>query len=283
MSDGWYVSRGGEVFGPYTWDRVLEHAHAGLITPDDLVMRPGSDAWVRANEVPALFPVEAPAAPVPTAPLVTPAVPAAPLEVSSAAPAGRRKGATKLVIALACVIGLCVVLFLAPGLFAPKTGTAGSGSVIDAATAWWAALMPGGSGVTDLRGTWTSTTPGNGLVLDATSSGDGAVEAGVPLHIETDYEFVIDRVEGSTAYGKSRMLNTRAFVEDRSSLLADSDFEPFDLDLGEDGTFTNASESSSIRMQGTIEGDRMRGTFELTTSTDGIMTMKGTFDLTRQR
>jgi hypothetical protein len=255
MSDGWYASRGSEVFGPYTWDRVLEYAHGGLITRDDLVMRSGSDVWVRADEVPGLF--------------------------SGDSAATRRTGVTWLVITLASVIGL-VVLFLAPGLLRASAGTASAASVIAAATAWWTSFDPS-SGVTDPRGVWTSTTPGKGLVLDAVSSGAGTVEAGVPLHIETDYVLMIDRVKGSIGYGKARMLNTRAFIGDRSSPIPDTAFETFDIELGEDGAFANASASSAIRMQGTIEGDRMRGTFELPDPTGGIMTMKGTVDLTRLR
>jgi len=74
MGDGWRVSRAGQVFGPYSWERVLELAREGSIGADDLIMRPGSDEWARADTVPAFT---APAAAAPAV-VVSPAVPAAP-------------------------------------------------------------------------------------------------------------------------------------------------------------------------------------------------------------
>jgi hypothetical protein len=88
MGEGWYVSRAGQVFGPYTWERALELAREGSIGADDMVMRPGSSEWARADSVPAFFGPAALAAADPAAP-AAPAAPTAPAPatVSAAPPA----------------------------------------------------------------------------------------------------------------------------------------------------------------------------------------------------
>ena len=74
------------MFGPYSWERVLELAREGSIGADDLIMRPGSDEWARADTVPAFtghaaaVPAVAVATPAPSAPAAPPAV----VETSSA-------------------------------------------------------------------------------------------------------------------------------------------------------------------------------------------------------
>lgn len=87
MGDGWYVSRAGLVFGPYAWERVLELALDGSIGAEDLVTRPGSSEWVRADAVPAFFARSTPVAATPAAPPLAPASPAPAGAVKPAPPA----------------------------------------------------------------------------------------------------------------------------------------------------------------------------------------------------
>ncbi|MDO8950731.1 MAG: DUF4339 domain-containing protein [Actinomycetota bacterium] len=303
MSDGWYVSRGGKVLGPYTWEGVLEYARVGMIAVEDMVMRPGSEEWVRADAVPAFFAGDAPTAPAsaPTAavlpaPSVPSAAAAAPGLPRVVPPVSPKRGSLTLVSVLAAVFILGVAVFILVPFMLGGTGTYSSASVSNGGpAAWWgdridgmiASVTGGGGGpgdaVTDMRGTWVSTTAGEGIVCDAVG-GAGAVESGQAMRLESDVEMVIDGVEDGRATGKWRMMNTRVLLGGQSTPLPDSAFQDIVLDIGEDGSLSNASSTSSpMRMQGTVEGDRIQATFELTTSTAVVLTLNGTMDLTRSQ
>ena len=56
MSDQWYISRGGEQRGPYTWEEVLFYGNEGNIDPEDLIWSRPTGEWLRADQVPGLLP-----------------------------------------------------------------------------------------------------------------------------------------------------------------------------------------------------------------------------------
>lgn len=144
MSDGWYVSRANQVFGPYSWERALEFAREGSIGADDLVMRPGSREWVPAAAVPAFISsAVSAAAMVSEAP--TPRPPAAPQQVPTPIPpvepplvsvfpdsevrehAPRRRGRGRFARVLAAIVltlavGAAAVWF-GPGMLPAPKGT----------------------------------------------------------------------------------------------------------------------------------------------------------------
>jgi GYF domain 2 len=62
--NNWLVSKNGRQFGPVTFDHLISYVQEGLLTRSDLLMRAGSQAWTRAEEVHGLFP----SPPLPTAP-----------------------------------------------------------------------------------------------------------------------------------------------------------------------------------------------------------------------
>jgi hypothetical protein len=35
--NGWYVSRKGQTFGPYSWDQIAQHASVGRIGKADMI------------------------------------------------------------------------------------------------------------------------------------------------------------------------------------------------------------------------------------------------------
>jgi len=139
-----------------------------------------------------------------------------------------------------------------------------------------------GDGVTDIRGTWFSTTPGKGLVFDVVND---ATYTGRPLRIESDVEWVIDGVDGGRATGKGRSVNIRNLLGGQSTApVPDEAFHNIVLDIGKDGALSNeSSKSSPLRSRGTVEGDRIRMTLELKTPSGSILNMKGTMDLTRNK
>lgn len=53
--NAWYVARGGQTFGPYTWEQMAEHARGGRIGRGDKVLDPRSGSWARPTEIPGLF------------------------------------------------------------------------------------------------------------------------------------------------------------------------------------------------------------------------------------
>jgi len=51
----WHLSRGGESFGPYTWDEMLSFATDGRIQPEDLVWNSSMTEWAKARDVAGLM------------------------------------------------------------------------------------------------------------------------------------------------------------------------------------------------------------------------------------
>lgn len=51
----WHLSRGGESYGPYSWEEMLDFARDGRLQHDDLVWNNDMDAWTKAAEVRELF------------------------------------------------------------------------------------------------------------------------------------------------------------------------------------------------------------------------------------
>lgn len=135
MGDAWYVSRAGQVFGPYSWERVLEFAHDGSIGADDHVMRPGSTEWVLADTVPAFASqaagvgvqaeaLDPPSATLNSIPPVPPAVTSASPGVvaqarASRSPVQRRARRVFMAVVLMLAIGAAVVV-LVPGVLARR-------------------------------------------------------------------------------------------------------------------------------------------------------------------
>jgi hypothetical protein len=56
MADQWYLSRGGNEYGPYSTEHVLKLKELGRLQPTDLVRKEGMDEGVLAGEVKQLFP-----------------------------------------------------------------------------------------------------------------------------------------------------------------------------------------------------------------------------------
>ena len=51
----WYYSKNGERVGPFSPAQVRQMATAGMVGPDDLLMREGGVGWVRAAAISGLF------------------------------------------------------------------------------------------------------------------------------------------------------------------------------------------------------------------------------------
>jgi hypothetical protein len=213
-------------------------------------------------------PVGAPSAAMPPAPAVPAAGPAVPGLPAVVPPARAKRGLFTLVGVLAAVVVLGVAVFILVPFVSSLMGGGGGP----------------GDGVTDIRGTWVSTTPGKGLVFDVVGVSD-AVESGRPLRLESDVEWVIDGVDGGRATGKWRRVNIRNLLGGQSTTpTPDEAFQNIVLDIGKDGSLSNeSSKSSPLRMRGTVEGDRFRMTLELKTPSGSILSMKGTMDLTRKK
>lgn len=58
--DNWFVAKGDQQFGPITFDRLRSYAQDGLVARSDLLKRPGSPTWTRAQDVRGLFPLPSP-------------------------------------------------------------------------------------------------------------------------------------------------------------------------------------------------------------------------------
>ena len=54
-SPSWHLNRGGESFGPYTWEEMLSFAADGLIRPEDLVWNSSMTEWAKARDVTGLI------------------------------------------------------------------------------------------------------------------------------------------------------------------------------------------------------------------------------------
>lgn len=295
MSDGWYVSRGGKVLGPYTWEGVLEYARVGMIAVEDMVMRPGSEEWVRADAVPAFFaedaptaPASAPAAAVLPEPSASPAASEPPAVVP---PASAKRGSLTLVSVLAAAFVLGVAVFiLVPFVFA-GTGTSSSASVSNGGpAAWWSDRIDGtiasvtgggggpGDGVTDMLGMWVSTTPGKGFEVDANVKTDDQV---LPIQVAFDVEMVIERMEGNIAVGTMRMFNASASAGGQSYPLPDNPAVAVRLKI--DGDTVTDTSDSAWGLKCVVEGDRLMGTVELPAASGVLAGASGTMDLTRSQ
>jgi hypothetical protein len=53
--NGWFVSRGGQQYGPYDWDQLVRHAGAGRIARSDRIFDPRTGAWAKPSQVSGLF------------------------------------------------------------------------------------------------------------------------------------------------------------------------------------------------------------------------------------
>lgn len=51
----WHLSRGGQTYGPYTWEQVVEHTRAGRIGRGDKLFDPRSGVWARPSKIPGLL------------------------------------------------------------------------------------------------------------------------------------------------------------------------------------------------------------------------------------
>lgn len=71
--DRWQISRGGQVFGPYPWQQLVEMARTGLLIGADLLWQEGTVEWRPAQSFADRLPLAAPPAqpPPPMAPPVT--------------------------------------------------------------------------------------------------------------------------------------------------------------------------------------------------------------------
>lgn len=54
MSDGWYLTRNGQQYGPYSSEQFRRFAAEGRLTPNDLVASVGGQQWLPASAVPEL-------------------------------------------------------------------------------------------------------------------------------------------------------------------------------------------------------------------------------------
>jgi len=113
MSNDWHVSRSGETFGPYVWERLVEMAREGAVTPEDLVHRADYPEWMRAADVPGLFPQVAPQPQA--APQAQPAQQVTP-QPQAAAPTKPKKSRAPLFVGLAVaalvLVGGCIGAFM---------------------------------------------------------------------------------------------------------------------------------------------------------------------------
>jgi len=51
----WHVARGGQTYGPYTWEQIVEHTSGGRIGRYDKILDPRTGAWVKPSQVPGLL------------------------------------------------------------------------------------------------------------------------------------------------------------------------------------------------------------------------------------
>src|SRR5947209_12774091 len=73
MSDGWYVKRNDQKYGPYSSTQLVEMAKKGQVLPLDWVARGEAGQWMPASQVKGLFaaPTQTTAAP-PALPVAAP-------------------------------------------------------------------------------------------------------------------------------------------------------------------------------------------------------------------
>ncbi len=51
----WHISRGGEQYGPYTWEELKKFAQDGSLGKEDHLWQPGMSEWVKAGAMEGLF------------------------------------------------------------------------------------------------------------------------------------------------------------------------------------------------------------------------------------
>ena len=55
LGGAWHVTRGGQTFGPYTWEEVVHHTNGGRIGRGDKLFDPRSGTWAKPSKVPGLL------------------------------------------------------------------------------------------------------------------------------------------------------------------------------------------------------------------------------------
>ncbi len=63
MAYQWYIVRDDERYGPYTSAQMKEFAVSGKLLPIDMVSETGSEPWLPASQVEAIFPASVPSSP----------------------------------------------------------------------------------------------------------------------------------------------------------------------------------------------------------------------------
>ncbi len=53
--DSWYVARGDQTYGPYTWAQMVENARGGRIGKRDKILDPRTGVWTKAPKLSSLF------------------------------------------------------------------------------------------------------------------------------------------------------------------------------------------------------------------------------------
>ncbi len=51
----WHVARGGQTYGPYTWEQIVEHTSGGRIGRRDKILDPRTGTWAKPSQVPGLL------------------------------------------------------------------------------------------------------------------------------------------------------------------------------------------------------------------------------------
>jgi hypothetical protein len=115
---GYFLTRDGERFGPYSWLELTAYASNGQVAPDDLLWGPGIQEWTAAELIPGLLP---------TAPAAASALPPLP------GPPARRSLKMVFLAAVPVVLLGLVLLVFAAWLGGPGGGGDGDG--------WQAAVL----------------------------------------------------------------------------------------------------------------------------------------------
>ncbi len=55
QQNAWHLTRGGQTYGPYTWEQIVQHARGGRIGRGDKLLDPRTNTWVKPSKVPGLF------------------------------------------------------------------------------------------------------------------------------------------------------------------------------------------------------------------------------------
>lgn len=103
MNNQWYVHINGQQLGPYPWEELRRKAASHELAPSDHVWNQSLSGWVPAEQVPGLFPAQAPPPP-PAAPYSAPA----PVYSPSGPPLQPKRGVNTGLIAAVLVFLLLV-------------------------------------------------------------------------------------------------------------------------------------------------------------------------------